>query len=100
MYNQNGELFLPPSNIYYVAAHGSLTATSTSWHLAHSTKNIHNSAQSTSHALILAPFESWDSYDQNDTKISSWDVDHAELWMSYGVVCAEFQIRKITFLHP
>ena len=39
MYNQNGELCLPPSNIYYVAAHGSLTETSNSWYLDHSKKH-------------------------------------------------------------
>ena len=100
MYNQDGELFLPRSNIHYVAAHGSLTETSTSWYLDHSTKIIHNSAQSTSHALSLASCESWYSYDQNDTKISSGDVDHVELWKCYGDACPEIQIRKITFLHP
>ena len=39
MYNQNGELFLPPSNIYHVVAHGSLTETSTSWCLDQTTKH-------------------------------------------------------------
>ena len=44
-------------------------------------KTIHNSAWSTPSELIFASFESWESPLSNDSKISVWDVDHAELWI-------------------